>query len=224
MMPYLKYGLCLIYCVLSTIEVSAGNYDSQKDIVEKIGGHDFLLKEIVDDDIIEYPVTRIEFYNENQLVLSHVTRKSIGDCNSISLTLGTYRIHNDSIVLYTYWALLGDAPVSPYGAKKEVYTVSEQGDLVLASSIIYIETTRAGWGIDAYRGVDFLYTSPTNKEEKEALKLYKKRVEKDYKSQFVANDTEKKKLFDEIYIVLNNEIEEETSYWDTTESSFGYKK
>lgn len=216
-------NLFLLFCLL-VLPILASAENRGKTTFSKLMVNDteFVIKQIENED--EFSGANIELYRNNRKLLTHTLLYSSGDCNSETVELGVYKVIDNTIVFYSYWALSGDAPVSPYGVRKQVYEVDENGRLALSYSRIYLEATRAGWGQDDYEGVSYMYEEPSDDREREMLSKYKKAVERDYNARFVRNGSEKQQLFDEVRLVLKKEIDKATSGWESRENGFGYKK
>lgn len=193
--------------------------------VAKINNIELTFVQVDDDDTEpDFPQLLLEIYRNDEKILEHILSSIEGDSNSVSVELGTYEVKDSTVILYSYWALQGDAPVSPYGVRKQVYIIDCKDQPRLIDSAIYLEAMRSGWGESDYKGVDFIYKNPENKEDKYLLELYKKAVERDYNAKFVTDKVLKDNLFQEVCSILRDKIDAVTIDWDGIDSSFHYKK
>ena len=177
----------------------------------KINNHNFSFKTTYrrDDNAGGYN-RHIDIYRNKIKVLSFTLLKTEGDCNSQSVELGKYEIVDSTIIFYTYWARAGDAPVSPYGVRKQTYIVTANGKINFDKGEIYIETSRQGW--KGNTGIEYLFTKPTNEEQRKQLKEYVSTVEKEYKAIFTFG-LAKTALLKAVKLKLRKEIEQNTSHW-----------
>lgn len=189
-----------------------------------VGNTKFTLVQIDKDNGYVLPQSVLELYRNGKKLLTHTMTYIEGDCNSETVELGAYKIGKNEITFYSYWALQGDAPVSPYGVRKQVYNVDNNGRLRRTHSTIYLEAMRSGWGKDDYQGVDFIYENPTNESEKKLLDNYKKAIERDFHATFILSDSNKKLLFEEVRTILKDKIDKATSGWEELGGVFYYKK
>lgn len=113
-----------------------------------------------------------------------------------------------------------DAPVSPWGARKQVYSVNESGGLKREASYLYIESGRAGWPEND--GVEFLYTQPQTESDEGRYMDYVKKMESEYEGTFVFGKNadslvnEVKSRFKDYLLTLKKS-------WRQSENSFGFK-
>ena len=166
---------------------------------------------------------QVEVWRGNQKLLTHILSLEEGDCNSESVELGTYETGPSTITFYSYWAHAGDAPVAPYGVRKQIYQVDEKGNLLLQSGQLYIETGRPGW--PETRGVAFLLQAPKNDSERTVLAQYIKQTEASYGGRFVFGK-EKEHLFTEVCSKLKGPIKRATGNWKDgyADKLGGYKR
>ena len=143
-------------------------------------------------------------------LLTHTLSLEEGDCNSQSVALGTYETGSSALTFYSYWARAGDAPVSPYGVRKQVYRVDKAGNLYLQKGELYIETSRPGWWEN--RGIKYLFEAPQNDSERTALAQYISEAEKNYGGRFVLGKA-KDRLFTEVRSKLKGPIQRATGTW-----------
>ena len=167
-------------------------------------------------------IKQIELYKEKLRLLTHIISKSEGDCNSESIELGTFETTETTITLYSYWTRAGDAPVSPFGVRKQIYSVDKNGNLKLTKAELYIETSRQGWGEN--KGIDYLFSTPKNDNQKKELIEYINDVEQTYNGKFIFG-TAKDLLFTEVRIKLKRQIQAATKNWKKNYSDKigGYK-
>jgi hypothetical protein len=155
----------------------------------------------------------IEIFRNNKKLLSHTISDFDGDCSSENIELGDYQIIDSSIIFYSYWAS-GDRMVKniyPYGFRKQIYSVSDNGTLLLKESEIYIENYVDSWS--AHEGMKYLKQDPNSQTEIKLLKDYITKVETMYSSNFVSG---KSKIELEKYVrnKLKDRIIENTKYWN----------
>lgn len=167
-------------------------------------------------------IKSIDIFRDNTKLLSHTILKAEGDHNSESIEVGSYEIKDTTIIFYSYWSRAGDAPVSPYGVRKQIYSVNKKGFLNLNNSQIYIETSRPGWAEN--KGIEYLFTKPKNELEVIELNKYKADVEKEYNSKFVP-EKDRTLLIKEVKFKLRMQIKKSTMHWKAVYSNIlgGYK-
>ena len=163
------------------------------------------------DSLYGCKLYRVDSLGKFQYLLKHTTKEKIGDCNSEVLQLGNFDVTDSTIVFYSFWCTMGDAPASPYGARKQVYVIGEKGTVKLQSSHLYIETTRIEWSENV--GIEFLQKEPKTDLEKRQFELYIKKVETEYNADFVFGN-QVSLLIQEVKSKLATEIQKETGYWD----------
>ncbi len=211
----MKHNLLIIFSLLTLI-----SYGQNKSIT--INNFQFTFKTIVEKNEDGDSIKKVEVFRDKTKLLSHTINEINGDCNSEAVELGNYDSTDSTIVFYSYWARAGDAPVSPYGVRKQLYKVNQTGKLFLAKSEIYIETSRQGW--EDNKGIEFLFSPPKNDLEKKELKDYINEVEKNYTAKFVLG-TDKDLLFEEVKTKLKKQIQKATKNWKPTYANKlgGYK-
>jgi hypothetical protein len=157
-------------------------------------------------------------------LLSHTLYYKDVDCNSIVIELGGYDIHGNLIVFYSYWANMGSALASYYGVRKQVYQVSDKGQVKLKDSVLNIisgpmteENEASGHGGDFLE----LNTKEKDLEQNLALKKYVRLIEKKFGGKFVFSD-EADHLRKEVKTRLESEIQKETADWQS--ETFGVRK
>ena len=124
----------------------------------------FIFKTFLVDNENGDSIKQVELFRTNSKLLTHIILKSEGDCNSESIELGTFETTDTTIIFYSYWTRAGDAPVSPFGVRKQIYSVDRNGKLNLTKAELYIETSREGWTVN--KGINYLFSIPKNNNEK----------------------------------------------------------
>lgn len=190
--------------------------------VALINGNEFTFKSYLLENESGDSIKNVDIFRGNTKLLSHTILKAEGDHNSESIEVGSYEIKDTTIIFYSYWSRAGDAPVSPYGVRKQIYSVNKKGFLNLNNSQIYMETSRTGWAEG--KGIEYLFTIPKNEEEVNQLNKYKADVEKEYHSKFVL-EKDKNLLMKEVKFKLRTQIKESTKHWKAVYSNIlgGYK-
>lgn len=163
----------------------------------------FIIKVILLDNENGDPIKQVELYRDNSKMLTHTISKSESDCNSESIELGTFETTDKTVVLYSYWTKAGDAPVSPNGVRKQIYSVDKNGKLNLTKAELYIET----WTENA--GMDYLFSTPRDDDEKRQLKEYITAVEQAYNGTFIFG-TARSSLLTEVRVKLRRQIQAAT--------------
>ncbi|RRJ91265.1 hypothetical protein EG240_06230 [Paenimyroides tangerinum] len=165
----------------------------------------------------------LTLFRNNQKIISHFLFYEDGDSMCASVEIGTYKIINNQIIFYTYWGNY-DRLISyilPYGFRKQIYEVNQNGKITLVDSEIYMETSLEKTENNkmffqelqyVHVGINFLDKTPKNTFEINALKDYKKKVEKEYHANFV-DGKQRNKLENEVREVLKNEIISATKDW-----------
>ena len=173
----------------------------------------------------------VELYRNGKKLLTHTMFKEEGDCSSTHIQLGKYKVDNNKITFYTYWAATERMPglILPFGFREQIYTVDSLGILKLSEAKIYIENTVSsenknfleenGW---MHKGLKYLNKVTKSKYEKRLLDDYIKNVEKEYNSKFVLN-YKRDELEKNVRSSLEKEIEKYTGNW-TEGEAFGRVK
>jgi hypothetical protein len=151
-------------------------------------------------DIYDSKGEVMKLYTEEQnndltFVLSLILKDSTGSCSDKSVQEGTYEINGTDITLYSFWDRRGKAYSSPYGVRIQHYKMLPNHTVKRISSQVYIETERENYNAES--GMQYLFNTPQNDIEKEALKDYIESVEKEYKGGFVYGE-EAKRLMNEV--------------------------
>jgi len=129
---------------------------------------------------------REERNNDLIFIFSHILKDRTGTCSDQSMQDGSYEINGTQITLYSFWNRKGKAYDAPYGARIQRYKMLPNHNLELRSSHIYIETERKNYNKES--GMQYLFHTPIDKKQKEALHAYVQAVEKEYKGEFVFDD------------------------------------
>ncbi len=174
-----------------------------------IRNYKFIFKTVLIENENGYPIKQVELYRNSSKLLTHIISKSEVDCNSESIELGSFEITDSKVLFYSFWSRTGDAPVSPFGVRKQIYSVDKNGNFSLTKSALYIETSRQDWTEN--KGINYLFLTPKNDYEKLQLKEYIKEVEQTYNGTFVIGITKnlllrevKKKLKSQIHVATKN--------------------
>jgi len=208
-----------------------------------LGGKELLLveKETQQEGDWTNP-TLLEVYesgeNGKKLLLKHLLLECDIDHNSEGCEVGGYLVTDSTLTLYSYWVWAGDAPVSPYGARVQVFAPSPEGDLFLKDSRLYIENIHSDY-ISYYissltkdqedtigiRGQIFLHQKAKNQAERDLFRAYIRKVQKQYNGRFVYGKASDALLL-EVRRFLKKEIAAATKGWEVYygESSFGYRR
>jgi hypothetical protein len=167
-------------------------------------------------------IKQIEIYRDNAKLITHIISEYDGDCNSESIELGDYEVTDTTLILFSYWTRAGDAPVSPFGVRKQIYQVDKSGKFNLIKSELYIETSRKGWKEN--KGIEYLYSTPINANQKKLLKEYIEEVEKKYNAKFVFGNY-RTSLLSLVRTKLKKQILSKTKHWKDVYSNKigGYK-
>jgi hypothetical protein len=141
--------------------------------------------------------------NDLTFILSLRLKDRTGSCADKRMQDGSYEINGTGIMLYSFWDRKGRAYNSPYGARIQHYEILPNHTVVLRSSKVYIETERRNY--DEESAIKYLFTAPVNDVQKEALQVYVKDIETDYKGTFVYAE-EAKRLLAEVQEALTRKI------------------
>ena len=181
-----------------------------------------------DDD--GFPQRILNLYRTNaypspgEPVLTHILHSQSGDSNSISYEFGKYEVGDTCIILYSYWCKMGDAPVSPFGARKQVYSVDKEGELIMTDSQIYMERYSDYWeGKEGCVGMKYLFSHPEDEMQSRQYRAYIDGVQEDFDARFVTGE-KAQKLLNEVRGIMKEETDRYTAHWDKWEVGFGYKK
>jgi len=130
-------------------------------------------------------------------ILAFTLQYISGSCADKSIEEGAYEINGSKIMFYSRWERSGRAYDAPIGDRIQVYRVDDNGTIVYESGKLYIE--RYAKRYDSESGMQYLFNAPKNRQEQEALREYKKRVERIFKGKFVEGKAAK---------ALHDEVEE----------------
>ncbi len=181
----------------------------------------FSFKQVKLDTIESAENEILELYRNDKKLLTHTLFKEDGDCSSIHIQLGNYKVEGNKIIFYSYWAATDRMPGSilPFGFREQIYSVDSLGTLKLTESKIYIEnyTTSGtpnfleenGW---RHKGLKHLTEHPKNDYEQRLLNDYILNIEKEYNAEFVLNE-EKNVLEKKVRESLKEKIEKYTGNW-----------
>ncbi|WP_177765676.1 hypothetical protein [Flavobacterium sp. I3-2] len=167
--------------------------------------------------------TEVTLFRNHLKIISHVLYFEDGDCMSATVEIGIYKIINNTIIFYSFWANYDRLPsyILPFGFRKQVYEVESNGKIKSIESQIYLETSitkneknKIYYDTNDYlhKGIQFLKNTPSNSYERNALIDYKKNIEREYHAKFVV-DEQRTKLEKEVRKVMKKEIELATQDW-----------
>jgi hypothetical protein len=119
---------------------------------------------------------------ERKYLLTFVLNETTGGCRKTSMEKGSYEMNGSQVIFYTSWERQGGSD-APYGARIQRYMIDMEGEFKRLSSKIYIETERKS---DANQSaMQYLFHTPENQHQKEALQKYVQGAEKRFKGIFV---------------------------------------
>ncbi len=195
-----------LYIILTLLTVTT--FGQTKTV--NIRDNKFIFKTFLVDNENGDSTKQVELYRNSSKLLTHIISKFEGDCNSESIELGTFETTDTTVIFYSYWTRAGDAPVSPFGVRKQIYSVDKKGNLNLTKAELYLETSRQGWLEN--NGIKYLFSIPKNDKEKKQLKVYLNETEQTYNGKFVFGPT-KHLLFKEVRAKLKRQIQIATKDW-----------
>ena len=123
---------------------------------------------------------------ESQPLFSFTLENISGGCGEQSSQEGTYEVNGTTLTLYSHWSRSGKAYDTPVGDRIQHYTIDKNGTISFLDGTLYIETEAKNY--DKQSAIKYLYTTPKNEDEKEALNTYIQSVEKHFKGRFVRGD------------------------------------
>lgn len=217
-----------ILLILTTISTIASG--QTKEI--EINGTLFSLKQVELDTLESAENKIVELYRNGEKLLTHTLFKEEGDCSSIHIQLGNYKLESNKIIFYSYWAATDrmQGSILPFGFREQIYAVDSLGILKLNDANIYIEnyvTTenkqfleKNGW---KHKGLKFLNEQAKNEYEKTLLEDYIRSVENEYNAEFVLNE-EKEMLENKVRDSLKELIEKYTENWIEGNEVYGRVK
>ncbi len=191
----------------------------------KINGVSFSFMQTKPDTTYGAENETIELYRKGKKRLTHTLFKEESDCSSIHIQLGSYKIIENNIIFYSFWAAADRMPNSilPFGFRQQTYAVDNLGALKLIDAKIYIETIvttknknfleENGW---KHKGLKYLNKKNTNKFEQKLITDYVKNAEKEYNASFVFN-SEKEALEKKVRSILKEKIKTHTQDWEAKE-------
>lgn len=180
----------------------------------------------------DYLGSYIYLYQVNpskKLLIKHTLDYETHDCDSEAIELGDYETNDSTITFYTYWCKVGNAMSMPFGARMQIYQVTETGKLQLKTSKLYIDQVEDHTPLfsrtDAYPnyGNHFLYEKPVTKEDKQQFANFIKNAETFYHAKFVFGK-EADALLNELRQRLRSRIYNKTKHWKNEYSHRGFNK
>ena len=167
-------------------------------------------------------------YRDKKKLLTHTIYKNDGDCSSVSIELGNYKVSGKEITFYSYWASADRQGLilMPFGFRKQIYRLDENNKLQIKENKIYIEDY-----VDKTVGKEKFYEEQNtirhigriylNELPKTNFQLiarndYINSIEKIYKAKFVL-EKEREVLEDEVRSELKAEIALNTDGWSDKE-------
>lgn len=165
------------------------------------------------DDNLGGSFDSIYFYKANSKVklFSFCKKYQWGDCNSMGYEWGKYSVSNDTITCYSLYGWQGSGNSQPFGVRKIIYKLTENGAIQLSNNM-FLEhrfTTGVSEWID---GVRYILEKPTNKQQEEQLNTYVNHVEKKWGGTFVLHE-EAKVLIKDVRAHFANIISTNTKTW-----------
>ena len=171
----------------------------------------------------------LELYRNDKKLLTHTLFKEEGDCSSIHIQLGNYKVERNKIIFYSYWAATDrmQGSILPFGFREQIYSVDSLGLLKLTEAKIYIENFTTSGNINfieengfKHKGIKYLTEQPKNDYEQRLLKDYIQNIEKEYNAKFVLNK-EKNVLEKKVRESLKKEIKKYTGNWIEGDDVYG---
>jgi len=209
--------------LLTLFLISSVSLFSKNDTI-KIGEHNFVIKYFSTiSGVCNDPDKEIKIYQGQKSVLRHIIHQGSCDSNSVAYEMGNCIAGDSCIILYSFWCRQGDTPISPFGARKQVYTIDDKGQLRMTDSQFYLERCYYDGYNEICNGMKYLHETPKTKEEKQIFRKHINQLQKEYKARFVFGE-ESDLLLKEVRGVMKDQIQEYTHYWSEIDSSFGYKK
>lgn len=195
---HIPFLVCLFWAVPMTCQ---GQYDTVR-----IGGYKFQFShETVhgDYDVSWVGLTRLE-PGPRKWLMKHKTQEMIGDCNSLTVELGDYRVSDTTITFYTAWTY-DDNNMFPVGVRRQVYRVTEAGALVRMKAEIHLihDVPPCVKDIEFYLDNE----SNPNHDRRLAWKLFFECFELEYRAHWV-DGKQAIALYKEVRQVLGKRLEE----------------
>lgn len=165
---------------------------------------------------------------DKQKIITHTIYKNDGDCSSVNIELGNYKVSSNTIAFYSYWAAADRQGLilMPFGFRKQIYELDKNHKLQMKENKIYIEDyvdKTVGkekfyeeHSITRHIGRLYLNEKPNNNFQLMARNDYIKSIEKIYKAKFLL-ENDRKILEDEVRNVLKAEIALSTDSWNDIE-------
>ena len=168
----LETFIILIFTTISTF-----GYGQTKEI--EINGTLFSFKQVELDTLESVENKIVELYRNEKKLLTHTVFKEEGDCSSIHIQLGNYKVEGNKIIFYSYWAATDRMPGSilPFGYREQIYSIDSLGILKLTEAKIYIENyvtsenkkflEENGWkhkGLKESQHIGMIAIHPTNSD------------------------------------------------------------
>ncbi len=187
------------------------------------------------DSTDEDGLKMLNLYRNDKKILTHTIFKREGDCSSINIELGNYKLSENKIVFYSYWAATDRQNIAmfPFGFRKQTYLIQDSRKIIKLEAEIFIEDNiERTVGKEIYygehdtwkhKGLAFIYKMPQNNFEKKAKEDYIKSVEKMYNATFVFGN-KKQVLEREVRKELKQEIDLYTNEWEEGEIYGAVKK
>jgi len=199
--------------------------------VKVIGPAQFKFEQIEEEGEIGYPIRTLVMYRKDEggwkKLLSHTLDERSGDHNSIAIELGSYKVEGNKVIFYSYWAKAGDAPASPYGARKQVYRVENATAKVrFYEASLSIDTGPMSMESEKTQGGSaYLTTVIRTEQERGWFRDYIRLVEQNYGGDFVYGE-DAFELKQEVRASMKDRIAEATKDWEKEEAfrSFGIYK
>lgn len=163
--------------------------------------------------VSELTVSRLNNGKLSKL-LTHTLHEDWRDCNSISITLGTYKVVDTTLVFYTYFAKTGDAMVQPCGVQKQVFVVDKSGTVSFIGCELYFND----YGMITTESFDGFY----DESEPESVKAFQEHYGGDFLEGAAAQA-----LDEEVRSLMTLQIEKHVhplanNYDFSEDNSFGY--
>ena len=165
--------------------------------------------------------------NRRGQVLYHILDGSWADHNSESVELGSYKWDGKTLTLYTYWARLGDAPVSPFGGQKITYHWDDKARKFTLNNFEEYSLVPGFWQgsdgrsvVDLPMGKDSILETPRTPEDEKLINEYISAHKLGFhpnretlNRKFLLGDNARK-LMDEVRGVMKQSIEAKTGDWE----------
>jgi len=180
-----------------------------KEEIHKLGNHSYRFVTFT-SDIEELDQYCLRVYREKESAPCFATElgSTQSDSNSAAYLLATYDLTDTRITLYHYWTKRGDMPVDPYGARKQIFRITDQGMWQQEEGKITIETI-SPYYIHQYGGTEnphhgyhigseFMRRPPQTEEEYEWYRAYSQGVQEEYGATLITDSLEMAQLLKEV--------------------------